>query len=76
MRMNVELNEKLMRGLNMGNNSSIYGENFETQREMREVEKYGPRLPIPEMAAHPHVYTKHSIEPAYGLYDRPINESV
>ena len=57
-------------------NKSIYGENFETERQEREVEKYGARLPIPEMAAHPHVYARHSIEPAYGNYDRPINESV
>lgn len=56
--------------------SSIYGDNFVAAREERELEKYGPRLPIPEMAAHAHVYLKHSIEPAYGNYDRPINESV
>lgn len=53
-----------------------FGENFESQRQEREVEKYGPRLPIPEMAAHAHVYLKHSIEPSYGNYDRQINESV
>jgi len=62
-----------MRDVNTGNN---FGENFETERAQQEVRKYGPRLPIAEMAAHPHVYTKHSIEPAYGNYDRPINESV
>ncbi len=62
----------------MANNikKSIYADNFVNDREQREVEKYGPRLPIPEMAAHPHVYEKHSIEPAYGNYDRPINEIV
>lgn len=54
----------------------IFGENFEADREKREIEKYGKRLPIPQMAAHPHVYRRHSIEPAYGNYDRPINESV
>ena len=62
-----------MSAVNTGNN---FGENFETERAQQEVRKYGPRLPIAEMAAHPHVYTKHSIEPAYGNYDRPINESV
>lgn len=55
---------------------SIYGENFEGQRQEREVEKYGPRLPLPQMAAHSHFYSRHSIEPAYGQYDRPINEAV
>ena len=62
-----------MQDINTGNS---FGENFETERQNQEVRKYGPRLPIAEMAAHPHVYTKHSIEPAYGNYDRPINESV
>lgn len=58
------------------NTGNMFGENFATERQQREVEKYGPRLPIPQMAAHAHVYLKHSIEPAYGQYDRPINESV
>lgn len=56
--------------------NSIYADNFETERENREVEKYGPRLPLAQIAAHSHVYDKHSIEPAYGNYSRPINESV
>jgi hypothetical protein len=55
---------------------SIFGQNYEAERQEREVEKYGARLPIPNMAAHAHVYYRHSIEPAYGNYDRPINESV
>lgn len=62
-----------MRDLNTG---SKFGDNFESERQQREVEKYGARLPIAQLAAHPHVYVKHSIEPAYGQYDRPINESV
>jgi hypothetical protein len=62
-----------MRDINTG---SRFGQNFEAERQEREVEKYGPRLPLAQMAAHSHVYTKHSIEPAYGQYDRPINESV
>lgn len=62
-----------MREINMVN--SIYAENFEAERLEHEKQKYG-RLPIPELAAHAHVYKKHSIEPAYGNYDRPINESV
>lgn len=74
-KMKLELKGKVMKNLSMESNS-IYGENFESQRQEREVEKYGQRLPIPEMAAHPHRYNRHSIEPAYGLYDRPINESV
>jgi len=60
----------------MESKPSIFATNFVADREKREIEKYGQRLPIPEIAAHPHVYTKHSIEPAYGNYDRPINESV
>lgn len=63
-----------MRDVSTGN--SLYPDNFVEDRQRREVEKYGARLPIPEMAAHPHVYARHSIEPAYGQYDRPINESV
>lgn len=58
------------------NTVNSLSENFEAERQKHENQKYGARLPIPEMAAHPHVYTKHSIEPAYGQYDRPINESV
>jgi hypothetical protein len=72
--MNDKLRGMNMNAENMGN--SIYADNFVADREQREVEKYGARPPIPQMAAHPHVYTKHSIEPAYGQYDRPINESV
>lgn len=56
-------------------NKSIYADNFVQERVDYEKDKYG-RLPMPELAAHPHVYTKHSIEPAYGNYDRPINEIV
>lgn len=56
--------------------NDVFADNFAEQRQEREVEKYGPRLPMAEMAAHAHIYTKHSIEPAYGQYDRPINESV
>lgn len=62
--------------MNDKSTGSNFGMNYEGERQQREVEKYGARLPVPEMAAHPHVYTKHSIEPAYGQYDRPINESV
>ena len=56
--------------------NDIFASNFENEREARETEKYGARLPIPQLAAHPHVYTRHSIPDAYGQYDRPINESV
>jgi hypothetical protein len=59
--------------INMAND--VYADNFEEQRVEHEKAKYG-HLPHPELAAHPHVYEKHSIEPAYGNYDRPINESV
>lgn len=55
--------------------NKIYAENFEEQRLEHEKFKYG-RLPNPEIASHAHVYVKHSIEPSYGHYDRPINESV
>lgn len=63
-----------MKNSNMANNP--YCNNYESERVERENEKYGARLPIPQMAAHPHVYKKHSIEPVYGQYDRPINEIV
>jgi len=56
--------------------NSLYPDNFVDDRRKREVEKYGPRLPLAEMAAHPYRDHRHSIEPAYGNYDRPINESV
>lgn len=55
--------------------NSIYADNFVDDRKRREAEKYG-RIPNQEIAARPHVYERHSIEPAYGNYDRPINESV
>ena len=56
--------------------NSLYPDNFAADRQNREVEKYGYRLPLAEMAAHPYRDYRHSIEPAYGNYDRPINESV
>lgn len=56
--------------------TSLYPDNFVEDRQRREVEKYGVRLPLAEMAAHPFRDQRHSIEPAYGQYDRPINESV
>lgn len=59
-----------MKEINMGND-----ENFVVEREQQEFNKYGRRL-HQEAAAHPHVYLKHSIEPAYGAYDRPISEIV
>lgn len=63
-----------MRDINTGN--SLYSDNFVADRQKHEVEKYGARLPLAEMAAHPFRDERHSIEPAYGNYDRPINESV
>jgi hypothetical protein len=71
---NVKKRGTLMNDINTGDR--FYKDNFAAQREQREVEKYGKRLPIPELAAHAHVYLKHSIELVYGNYDRPINESV
>lgn len=56
--------------------NSLYSDNFADERRMREVEKYGYRPPLAEMAAHPFRDERHSIEPVYGRYDRPINESV
>lgn len=56
-------------------NPHIFADNFEAERDQREKEKYG-RIPTPDLAAHAHVYFRHSIEPAYGHYDRPINEIV
>lgn len=63
-----------MKDVSTGN--SLYHENFVDERKGREVEKYGPRPPLSEMAAHPFRDERHSIEPVYGRYDRPINESV
>ena len=74
MLMNDIVRERLMKDENIG--TSLYPDNFVEDRQRREVEKYGARLPMAQMAAHPHVYKKHSIEPSYGQYDRPINESV
>lgn len=62
-----------MNDINTGN--KFYGDNFAFDRQVREFEKYG-RTPNPQGAAHAHVYARHSIEPSYGHYDRPINESV
>lgn len=56
-------------------NQSIFADNFVEARREHELQKYG-RMMNEQLAAHPHVYEKHSIEPAYGNYDRPINESV
>lgn len=63
-----------MKDVNTGNR--FYADNFAEERERREVEKYGPRRNLSEVAAFPFRDSRHSIEPAYGLYDRPINESV
>jgi hypothetical protein len=63
-----------MRDSSTGN--SLYPDNFADERRIREVEKYGPRPNLSEMAAHPFRDERHSIEPSYGHYDRPINESV
>jgi len=56
--------------------SELYFDNFADERILREVEKYGSRLPLAQMAAFPYRDRRHSIEPSYGHYDRPINESV
>ena len=48
-------------------------EGIVAQRDQFEFDKYGRRM-HQELAAHPHVYNKHSIEPSYGQFDRPINE--
>lgn len=56
--------------------NDVFAKNYENERHQFEIEKYGKRLPIDKLAAHPHEYFRHSIEPAYGRYDRPINESV
>lgn len=64
--MNVKRQSTNMRGINMEN------ENPELERETFEFNKYGRRL-HQEAAAHPHFYSRHSIEPAYGAYDEPIS---
>ena len=43
--------------------------NIPAQREAFEYNKYGRRMQQ-EAAAHPHVYTKHSL-PLYGQYSEP-----
>ena len=50
-------------------------ENLTREREEFEFKKYDRQM-NQQLAAHPHRYEKHSIEPVYGEYDRPINESV
>ena len=59
--------------MNMKNIDMV--DNPEAQRQTFELNKYGRRM-HQELSAHPHVYEKHSIEPAYGNFDRPINEIV
>ena len=54
---------------------SIFAENFVADRMKREYEKYGR----PHGQAIPQYINpdqRHSIEPSYGQYDRPINEIV
>lgn len=53
----------------------VFAENFATERDQREVEKYG-RAPGHAATQFANPDQRHSIEPAYGNYDRPINESV
>lgn len=67
------LRGKLMNDSNTAN--KFYKDNFAQQRVEREFEKYG-RTMNQQAFAHPHSYEKHSIEPEYGHYDRPINEIV
>jgi hypothetical protein len=62
------MNERL---LSMNMNDENTGNNPEAERMAFENKKYG-RTPQPELAAHPHVYYKHSIEPMYGDFDAPI----
>lgn len=59
----------------MNTNVISMGNNPEAERQYFEMQKYGRRM-HQELAANPHVYDKHSIEPAYGNFDRPINEIV
>lgn len=59
----------------MYTNDINMGGNPEAERMAFENNKYG-RAPHPELAAHAHVYYKHSIEPAYGQFSEPTSESV
>ena len=54
---------------------SIFADNFEAERAEHEYQKYG-RVPHREAVQYPVRDRRHSIEPAYGQYDRPINEVV
>lgn len=54
---------------------ALYPENFVQDRIDREAQKYG-RVPGRSIPQFVNPDSKHSIEPAYGQYDRPINESV
>ena len=53
---------------------ALYPENFVQDRIDREAQKYGrvPGRSIPQFVNR----TQGIIQPAYGRYDRPINESV
>ena len=62
-----------MRDQSTGN--SLYPGNFVQARVDMEAQKYGrvPGRSIPQFVNPDH---RHSIEPPYGQYDRPINEAV
>jgi len=53
----------------------VFNENFVADRQKREAEKYG-RVPGRSIPQYVNPDQRHSIEPAYGNYDRPINEAV
>jgi hypothetical protein len=49
--------------------------NIELERRKFEYNKYGRQM-NQAAAAQPHVYYKHSIEPAYGQFSEPSQEIV
>ena len=62
-----------MRRKSMAN--EIFGTNYESERAEHEFKKYG-RVSLRDAVQFPTRDKRHSIEPAYGNYDRPINEVV
>jgi|HubBroStandDraft_5_1064220.scaffolds.fasta_scaffold36025_4 hypothetical protein len=58
-----------------GNIDLNMGPNPEEDRRVFEMQKYGRRMQQ-ELAAHPHVYTKHSIPIPYGQFSEPSQEIV
>jgi hypothetical protein len=54
---------------------SMDDENLVRERSVFEFQKYGRRL-HQELAAHAHVYRRHSIPQPYGAFDEPVSPDI